>query len=1021
MLKSRIIVLGLLTFYPFGNACIGQGMPHFVEKLTIEEGLSSNIITDLLQDDNGFLWIATPDGLNRFDGTEIAHYIHGQDSNSLPHTYITCMIKLPGHYLAIGTQAGLSFFNDNTGTLQNFYSHHLPALDLYNNSITGLEVDARGNCWAASRSCIYIFNPQHQLKKIIPSPFTEATVAKERLSFVEKMIPLSTGDVLLFLHDRWARYSATADSLIHYQLPPPFLPIGNAATFPGARLFKVFDKYLVSIPPGKDSLLLLDEQGRQQSGCYFPYNKYPFISWSQQLVALDSTRLLLLLHNYGLLIIRLNWEKSTPRISTPSPLLFEGSEYKTALLDRQGNWWLATTKEGLQKIAPSRQYFTGTPLIDRLSQHPIRYEVMSCNRVDQTLWVSTYGEGFFGIDLPTGRQTQHRLTGTGDDTWANFVWSTSRQNKDTLFLGTQSGLFWYSTASDKSGRLTTWPGKPPVLDSVAITTQFLDSHGLLWMGLGKGKGLCIYDQKSRRFAWYPGNTANGYPLRYPTDMTEDANGNCWFTSDASDLLVRWDRQTRRFTTIRLSSPNQHQVGPLRGLCCQSDSLLWIGDVTGGLVKFDLRTRRTTLYGRDNGLGNCHISDIREDGQQRLWLVTEGGLVCFDPHTGTFTNFTTKDGLPTAYPTANFFYDQQDKRLYTGGHGSYFYFNPDDIFPGSVTKTAFITAMQVNGAPWRLNTGKPIVFHSQQNDITIQYAAIDLIDGPSTRYCYRLIGADTGWMQAGKQRQINFSHLLPGDYTFQVRTTGPKDIGNTSFAAISFRIDPPFTQTPGFYAVIAAIAAAGIFTLYLYRKRQADRTRQIRSEISRNLHDEVGANLTNISLSSLLAQRELRNEKEVSSILQRIYQDSQMVSESMREIVWSIDPDIDTLGEALPRMLHYASTLLEANGIELQARIVPEVERVRLSMKQRRDVYLIFKEAINNMVRHSKATKATVEFDLSGRSLIMKITDNGAGFETRSASTSNGLRNMQERARHHHWKLEIRSRPQQGTTIILDTA
>ncbi|HXB06070.1 MAG TPA: two-component regulator propeller domain-containing protein, partial [Puia sp.] len=238
MTRSRIILLGLLTFPPSANNCIAQGMPHFVEKLTIEEGLSSNIITGLLQDDNGFLWISTPDGLNRFDGTETIHYMHGPDTNSLPHSYVNCMIKLPGHYLAIGTQAGLSFYNDITGAFQNFYSRHRPSLDLYNNMITDLEADARGNCWAASRSCIYIFNPRHQLKKIIPAPFTDATVAKERLSFVEKMIPLSNGDVLLFLYDGWALYSAKADSLIHYQLPPPFLPAGTAATSPGSRLFK---------------------------------------------------------------------------------------------------------------------------------------------------------------------------------------------------------------------------------------------------------------------------------------------------------------------------------------------------------------------------------------------------------------------------------------------------------------------------------------------------------------------------------------------------------------------------------------------------------------------------------------------------------------------------------------------------------------------------------------------------------------------------------------------------------------
>jgi ligand-binding sensor domain-containing protein/two-component sensor histidine kinase len=1013
---SRIIVFGLLTFHPLPVAIHAQGLPHFVEKLTVAEGLSSNVITSLVQDDNGFLWIATPDGLDRFDGTEIVHYLHRQDTNSLVHNYVNCLIKLPDNVLAIGTQAGLSFYDGKTGSFQNFYSHHQPALDLYNNVIVELAADAHGNCWAASKNCVYVFDTRHNLKKIIPSSFTETTAARERLNFVGKMLPLSDGNVLLYLHDGWALCSASADTLTRPRLP--FLPTGNATTFPGARLFKVFDKHLLSIPPGKDSLLLMDEQGRLESRCFFPYDRYPYISWSQQLVAIDSSRLLLLLHNYGLLILSLRWQSGIPTLSALSPLLLDRSEYKTALCDNQGNWWLATTKEGLQKISPSRQYFTGTPLIDRQTHRPIRYEVESCIRLGSTLWIATYGEGFFSIDLPSGRQVQHRLTGTGNDTWANFIWNISRQNKDTLFLGTQIGLFWYNRRMGKSGRLTGYPGKPRALDSVAITTQFTDSHGLLWMGLGKGNGLCTYDRQTRRFTWYPGNTPQGYPLRYPTDIAEDGNGDCWFTNDASNQLVRWDHATRRFSTVTLPSTARQQVGPLRGICCQSDSILWIGDVTGGLLRYNRNNRSVISYSRENGLTNCHITDIYQDNKNRLWLATEGGLACFDPYTQSLTNFTPKDGLPVTSPTGNFFYDPLDKRIYTGGNGGYFSFDPDDILPATTAKKTLITAVQVNGIPWRLDPDKPAVFRSQQNDITIQYAAVDLLDGPSTRYLYRLIGADTGWIMAGKQRQIDFSHLPPGRYTFQVRAA-ETNIGDV--ASLSFRIEPPYTQTADFYALLGGIVATAAWILFRYRRRQTNRTRQIRSEISRNLHDEVGANLTNISLSSLLAQQQLQNSGEVNRILERIYQDSQLVSESMREIVWSINPDIDTLGEALPRMLHYASNLLEANSIELQAGIVPEVERLRLSMKQRRDVYLIFKEAINNMVRHSRATRAIVQFYLSGKALIMKIADNGAGFDPAGSSQGNGLRNMQDRARQHRWKLKITSHPQQGTTIILDTA
>src|SRR5690349_9289054 len=138
----------------------------FGEKLTTEQGLSSNRINDLAQDDNGFLWIATSDGLNRFDGTEVIQYFYHERANSIPHNYVYCLKKLPGNCLAIGTQAGLSFYDGNSGVFRNFYYACNNALDEYNNAIVALEVDAKGNLWAASRNCIYIFSQRHALRKV---------------------------------------------------------------------------------------------------------------------------------------------------------------------------------------------------------------------------------------------------------------------------------------------------------------------------------------------------------------------------------------------------------------------------------------------------------------------------------------------------------------------------------------------------------------------------------------------------------------------------------------------------------------------------------------------------------------------------------------------------------------------------------------------------------------------------------------------------------------------------------------
>jgi len=1006
-----------------------QELPRIMERLTVQEGLSSNNINDLAQDDDGFLWAATPDGLNRYDGTEVVQFHHSASANSLPHNYVYCLKKLPGNRLAIGTQLGLSFYDGASGAFHNFYYEKNGPLSETNNCIQHLELDAEGNLWAASKSCIFLFDKNLGLKKVFPSAFTEADVLKERLSYASKITPLEDGNVLLYLNDGWFAYSKETQRIeplektplfAHFRFLPenPRLSREDAPIFPYARVFKVFDRFFLFMPPGKDSLLLFDESGRKLGGCLFPYNAYPYMSWSQQVILIDSASLLMLFHDYGLSVIHLKWSNGTPKLQGLSGLKFGTSEFTGAVRDQQGNWWMATTKEGLQKISPKKHSFDQEMLYDQSRGALARYEVSCFNHYGHRFWVATYGSGFFEIDRSSGKQWQHPVRFRGSNQWNNFIWNIRQPDPDTIWLGTQAGLVWYSLNSKKFGRIAVLHGRPSLLDSVPITTQFVDSRGWIWMGLGRANGICCYKPSGRQFVFYRGKDPNAYPLRYPIEIAEDLQGNLWFTSDASTSLLRWDCSTGRFLTTSLPAALKNKLGMVNCIWNENDSILWLASLTSGLIRYAVQSGSIAVYGHDQGLSTGHINSIYEDGKKRLWLGTEAGLSCFDQRSQAFVNFSSKDGLPLTYLTANFYFDRSDNRLYSGGYGKFFSFNPDSMMGDPVPPKPLITAFQINGKPHAWKAEEPVLLGAQQNDIAIQYTAVDLTNGPGTQYAYKLSGSDTGWVPVGRQRQINFSRLSPGSYTFLVRARSSNGAWGEGVARLSFRIQPQFTQTYWFYGLMLLGASSALFILYQYRAKQRRRASQIRSEISKNLHDEVGANLTNISFSSLLAQQQLRNPVAVSQLLERIYQDSQQVSEAMREIVWSINPQIDTLGDALPRMLRYASELLEARNIELQASIAPEVEQLKLSMQQRRDAYLIFKEAVNNLAKHSRASRAAVQFQLENNKLHMTIEDNGSGFDPAAPQISNGLKNMRDRALNHRWRLDIKSQAGLGTTVTL---
>jgi len=236
--------------------------------------------------------------------------------------------------------------------------------------------------------------------------------------------------------------------------------------------------------------------------------------------------------------------------------------------------------------------------------------------------------------------------------------------------------------------------------------------------------------------------------------------------------------------------------------------------------------------------------------------------------------------------------------------------------------------------------------------------------------------------------------------------------------LAFHIKVPFTQTIWFYFSILALTFLIFYAIYKYRINQIKKLEKVRSTISRDLHDEIGANLTNISYQSLVGKMNAGNKEKVEESFLHIYQDSHKVSEAMREIIWNINPANDLLENALPRMLQYATELLEARQIKVEAALPPQAQKLELPMEQRRDLYLIFKEAINNIAKHANATRVKIIFSVKQRELTLQILDDGIGYNPNTTFAGNGIRNMKNRAAKHRWELGLNEQIVNGSSFYL---
>lgn len=285
------------------------------------------------------------------------------------------------------------------------------------------------------------------------------------------------------------------------------------------------------------------------------------------------------------------------------------------------------------------------------------------------------------------------------------------------------------------------------------------------------------------------------------------------------------------------------------------------------------------------------------------------------------------------------------------------------------------------------------------------------------YQYQLKGINKYWYDYQFQTNIYFYEIPGGQYSFQLRQkNNPKNL-----QIIKLNIRPNVWQKwwflPSIYAIILLIIGSAFYFVFLYRLRQAVQMRQVRNHIAADLHDEIGATLSGIGILSSLAQKNLNESHPSYGLLGRINDDALSIGNTMDDIVWSINPKNDDLENIIARMSRYAAELFDAKDIDYQIIIPENLKDIKLTMEQRRDVYLIFKEAVNNLVKYSKCKNALVEIKVSNQFELL-IRDDGKGFNPLMETNRNGLKNMKNRAKDLSGNLEIKSEIGIGTSIKL---
>jgi signal transduction histidine kinase len=543
-----------------------------------------------------------------------------------------------------------------------------------------------------------------------------------------------------------------------------------------------------------------------------------------------------------------------------------------------------------------------------------------------------------------------------------------------------------------------------------------DSEGKIWCGLWRG-GVIKIDPLSGRQESFLMDSSAAYNLKpyIINTILEDVRGNLWFASNKG--FYQYLRTENKFTSHFFNQTNINaNVDAIESLQQTSDGKIWIG-TRQGLRYFDYTSGKFSIVDFNNNSVNDFISGIVEDENKTLWLATPNGLLLFNPVTYQIKLYNSARNLP-ANNLTSLFKKGSDGMLYIGSPAAVSYFHPSSLKKNTIAYPPDITGVLINNQPVSSVSGFYKLKYNQS--ISIHFVALNYSNASANQFAYLLEGLDKEWKQLGNNRNIYFANLPQGKYTLKIKAANSDGIWNETTADLSIRIMPPFWKTWWFISSIILVIVIAAYAFYRIRLQKALEMERLRTRIATDLHDDIGATLSSISMYSAAVKEQVRYKlPHLEPVLNKMGENSREMVTSMSDIVWAINPDNDDGEKLLQRMKAYGKDCCAVKNIQLHFDAAEDLKELKLPLEHRKNIYLLYKEALNNSLKYADSESIQVNIRLNGNSLHLCVKDNGRGFDLENFKRGNGLKNMQLRAEEINGKVDVISKPNEGTEVKLE--
>jgi signal transduction histidine kinase/ligand-binding sensor domain-containing protein/DNA-binding response OmpR family regulator len=776
--------------------------------LNVSNGLSNNNVQSVIQDNEGFMWFGTSDGLNKYDGYNCKVYKHSpQSANSLAGSEIIKLYEDNHRNLWVGTVSGLCRYQKDK---DYFVRYPQPG----NYAITDIKEDSKKNLYVSSGSNIYQYN---NIKNSFDLYFS--------LNNHEEIQSM-------YIDEEGTFWTATYRGVYYINKYTGWSELRLKAT--GVSDIVENDRYSMWIATKGDGLYLYNRQDRGITKYRHDSSKANSLINNYILSLFKDTRnrLWVSAENGGISILEkgkadfINYAKND---ADPESLSFNWVQcfYE----DKKHDMWLGVYKTGVDLITERNfQWFRQNSFSNNsVSNNNITF---FCDDGNKNIWIGTNGGGLNKYNTSTQKFTRYTAgTAKTDGISSNIVLDILKDSKQFLWIGYGSGGL--DRYDEHKGKFVHYrydslhPTESLLSDNVL--SLYEDKKENLWVGTSAG--LNLYDKKTNKFIDY--SLSSNRLANNITVMLEDKDDN-FFLGSLNGLHLL-DRNTKKYFTWTHDDNKSGSISNNRINTLFQDhrKRIWIGTAEG-LNLFDLQKNQFVAYYHKDGLPSDVIYSILEDNEGYLWLSTGNGLCKFNPELKTVSNFSENDGLQGSEFRERAALKLQNGKMLFGGNNGFNLFDPIAIKSNNFVPPVVITNMEVFSTSVRRGDANPAILRdiSQTKEIVLSYkqsvfsfdfVALDFTAPEKNQYAYKLEGFDKDWIPAGNQLRATYTNIDPGEYVFRVRASRVKAANNKGIwreteTSVKIIITPPFWKTWWFNILVAAAIVAIALAIYKQRIR-----------------------------------------------------------------------------------------------------------------------------------------------------------------------------------------------------------